>query len=128
MLDEEHADLPKPPNDHSTYTLRCVVKHNIVIACLPEDEVGNNTTAAVATRMASTFPSVKFGLMVSIGGGVPPAVRLGNVVVSTPADGFGGVVQWDLGNAEQGDTVKRTGVLDGPPSAADGADRIEDKA
>ena len=85
-----------------------------MIACLPEDEVG---PTAVATRMTSTFPSVKFGLMVGIGGGVPPAVRLRDVVVSTPADGFGGLVQWDLSKAEQGDTFKRTGALDGPPSA-----------
>jgi hypothetical protein len=103
MLDEEYADLPIPPNDH--------------IACLLEDEVGNSAATAVATRMTSTFPSVKFGLMVGIGGGVPPAVRLGDVVVSTPADGFRGLVQWDLGKAEQGDTFKRTGALDGPPSA-----------
>jgi hypothetical protein len=55
--------------------------------------------------------------MVGIGGGVPPTVRLGDVVVSTPADGFGGVVQWDLGKAEQDDTFKRTGALDSPPNA-----------
>jgi nucleoside phosphorylase len=117
MLDEEHADLPKPPNDHNTYTLGCVGKHNIVIACLPEGEIGNNAAATVATRMTSTFPSIKFGLMVGIGGGVPQTVRLGDVVVSTPADGFGGVVQWDLGKAEQDDTFKRTGALDSPPNA-----------
>jgi nucleoside phosphorylase len=117
MLDEEHADLPKPPNDHNTYTLGCIGKHNIVIACLPEGEIGNNAAATVATRMTSTFPSIKFGLMVGIGGGVPPTVRLGDVVVSTPADGFGGVVQWDLGKAGQDDTFKRTGALDSPPSA-----------
>ena len=64
--------------------------------------------------MTSTFPSVKFGLMVGIGGGVLLAVRLRDVVVSTLADGFGG---WDLSRAEQGDTFKRTGALDGPPSA-----------
>jgi nucleoside phosphorylase len=66
--------------------------------------------------MTSTFPSIKFGLMVGIGGGVPP-VRLGDVVVSTPADGFGGVVQWDFGKAEEGNTFKRIGALNNPPSA-----------
>jgi nucleoside phosphorylase len=118
MLDQEHADLPKPPNDHNTYTLGRVGSHNVVIACLPKGEVGNNASATVATRMTSTFPSIKFGLMVGIGGGVPPIVRLGDVVVSTPADGFGGVVQWDFGKkAEQGDTFKKTGALNSPPSA-----------
>jgi nucleoside phosphorylase len=117
MLDEEYEDLPKPPNDYNTYTLGRVGKHNVVIACLPEGEVGNNAAATVATRMTSTFPSIKFGLMVGIGGGVPRAVRLGDVVVSTPADGFGGVVQWDFGKAEQDDTFKRTGALNNPPTA-----------
>jgi nucleoside phosphorylase len=117
MLDEEHADLPTPPNDHNTYTLGRIGKHNIVIACLPEGEIGNSAAATVAARMTSTFPSIKFGLMVGIGGGVPPTVRLGDVVVSTPANGFGGVVQWDLGKAEQDDTFRRTGCLDSPPNA-----------
>jgi nucleoside phosphorylase len=117
MLDEEYADLPTPPNDHNTYTLGRIGKHNIVIACLPEGEISNSAAATVATRMTSTFPSIKFGLMVGIGGGVPPTVRLGDVVVSTPVDGFGGAVQWDLGKAEQDDTFKRTGCLDSPPNA-----------
>jgi hypothetical protein len=34
MLDEIHDDLSKPLNDHNTYTLGRVSKHNIVIACL----------------------------------------------------------------------------------------------
>jgi nucleoside phosphorylase len=117
MLDEEHEELHKPPNDHNSYTLGRIGKHNIVIACLPEGEIGNDASAAVATRMTSTFPSVKFGLMVGIGGGVPPTVRLGDVVVSTPGNGFGGVVQWDIGKTEQGNTFKRTGALDSPPNA-----------
>src|SRR4029077_4189277 len=90
MLDEEHPDLLTPQNDYNTYTLGRSGRHNVVIACLPRGEVGNNSAAAVATRMVSTFPSIRFGLMVGIGGGVPPKVRLGDVVVSVPADGFGG--------------------------------------
>jgi nucleoside phosphorylase len=117
MLDQIHLDLPKPPNDSNTYTLGRVGEHNVVIACLPKGEVGNSPSAMAATRMTSTFPSIKFGLMVGIGGGIPPAVRLGDVVVSTPTDGFGGVVQWDFGKAEQGDNFKRTGSLNSPPSA-----------
>src|SRR5437667_10525639 len=92
MLDQKHPDLPKPPNDHNTYTLGCIGKHNIVIACLPKGKVGNNSSATVATRMTSTFPSIKFGLMVGIGGGVPPKVRLGADVVSRPLDEYTGVV------------------------------------
>jgi nucleoside phosphorylase len=35
--------------------------------------------------------------MVGIGGGVPPKVRLGDVVVSKSVGEFGGVVQRDFG-------------------------------
>ncbi|RYP17562.1 hypothetical protein DL765_004451 [Monosporascus sp. GIB2] len=116
MLDETHPDLPRQPNDHNAYSLGRVSGHNVVVACLPKGEIGNNNSAAVATRMTSTFPSIRFGLMVGIGGGVPKSVRLGDVVVSTPTDGFGGVVQWDFGKTEQGGTFKRTGALNRPPT------------
>ncbi|KAE8386139.1 purine and uridine phosphorylase [Aspergillus alliaceus] len=82
MLDETHQDLPRQPNDHNAYTLGRIGVHNVVVACLPKGEIGNNNAATVATRMTSTFPSIKFGLMVGIGGGVPKSVRLGDVVVS----------------------------------------------
>ncbi|KAL7931911.1 ankyrin repeat-containing domain protein [Trichoderma chlorosporum] len=117
MLDQIHADLPKPPNDDNTYTLGSIGKHNIVIACLPKGQYGTNSAATVATRMVNTFPSIKFGLMVGIGGGIPPNVRLGDVVVSTPVDQYPGVVQWDLGKAESDGNFKRTGALSNPPSA-----------
>lgn len=116
MLDETHQDLPRQPNDHNAYTLGRVGVHNVVVACLPKGEIGNNNAATVATRMTSTFPSIKFGLMVGIGGGAPKSVRLGDVVVSTPMDGFGGVVQWDFGKMQQGGTFKRTGALNCPPT------------
>ena len=116
MLDRKHPPLPKPPNDHNTYTLGSIGNHNIVIACLPFGGIGNNSSATVATRMVATFPSIKFGLMVGIGGGIPPKVRLGDVVVSTPTHEFSGVVQWDMGKAEEGGSFKRTGCLNNPPS------------
>jgi nucleoside phosphorylase len=116
MLDETHTDLPRQPNDHNAYTLGRVGGHNVVVACLPKGEMGNNNSATVAARMTSTFPSIKFGLLVGIGGGVPKSVRLGDVVVSTPTDGFGGVVQWDFGKTEQGGIFKRTGALNRPPT------------
>ncbi|KAF5539155.1 ankyrin protein [Fusarium phyllophilum] len=117
MLDQRHAGLPKPPNDNNTYTLGSVGKHSVVIACLPKGKIGNVSAATVATNMISTFPSIKFCLMVGIGGGIPPKVRLGDVVVSTPVGAFPGVVQYDLGKAHQGGTFERTGALNSPPNA-----------
>ncbi|KAH7232462.1 hypothetical protein B0J15DRAFT_599313 [Fusarium solani] len=116
MLDQRHADLQKPPNDPNTYTLGSISKHNIVIACLPKGKIGNNAAAAFAAQMVRTFPSIKVGLMVGIGGGIPPKVRLGDVVVSTPVDQYPGVVQWDFGKTEK-DGFRRTGALNNPPSA-----------
>ncbi|KAG5797377.1 hypothetical protein H9Q69_003552 [Fusarium xylarioides] len=117
MLDQRHAGLPKPPNDNNTYTLGSVGKHNVVIACLPKGKIGTVSAATVATAMLSTFPNIKFCLMVGIGGGIPPKVRLGDVVVSTPVGAFPGVVQYDLGKAHQGGTFERTGALNSPPNA-----------
>ncbi|UPL02804.1 hypothetical protein LCI18_013738 [Fusarium solani-melongenae] len=116
MLDQRHADLQKQPNDPNTYTLGSISKHNIVIACLPKGKIGNNPAATVAAFMVSTFPSIRFGLMVGIGGGIPPKVRLGDVVVSTPAGQFPGVVQWDFGKANEGGDFERTGSLNNPPT------------
>ncbi|KAH7626201.1 nucleoside phosphorylase domain-containing protein [Sordaria sp. MPI-SDFR-AT-0083] len=57
--------------------------------------------------------------MVGISGGIPNIpdhdVRLGDVVVSVPQQTYGGVVQWDLGKAEQ-EGFKRTGSLNRPPN------------
>ena len=48
---------------------------------------------------------------------MPPKVRLGDVVVSTPGGQFPGVVQWDLGKAKEGCKFERTGALNNPPNA-----------
>ncbi|KAI9770975.1 MAG: hypothetical protein M1840_002679 [Geoglossum simile] len=106
MLDKRHGNLPKLSHDSNTYTLGSIGQHNVVIACLPKGKYGTNSAANVATLMIGTFPSIKVGLMVGIGGGIPPKVRLGDVVVSTPGGQFPGVVQWDMGKAEQGTLAK----------------------
>lgn len=117
MLDHKHADLLKPPNDPNVYTLGSIGGHNIVIACLPKGKTGTSSAATVAAWVISTFPSIKIGLMVGIGGGVPPKVRLGDVVVSTPSGQFPGVVQWDFGKAEADGSFERTGWLNNPPTS-----------
>jgi len=87
MLDEEHQDLPQDGNDTNLYTLGRIEEHNVVVACLPAGQMGTSSAAAVAKQMKSKFKSIRFGLMVGIGGGVPSAesdVRLGDVVISQP--------------------------------------------
>ncbi|KAL7810652.1 hypothetical protein V8C26DRAFT_437826 [Trichoderma gracile] len=117
MLDERHADLPKLTNDANTYTLGSIGPHNVVIACLPKGQYGTNSAANVASFMIRTFPSIKIGLMVGIGGGIPPKVRLGDVVISTPTGQYPGVVQWDFGKETQGGGFERTGALSNPPGS-----------
>lgn len=117
MLDVRHANLSKRPTDPNAYTLGSIADHNIVIACLPKGKYGTISAATVAANMASTFPAIRFGLMVGIGGGIPPKVRLGDVVVSVPTGQYPGVVQWDLGKSEQNGAFRRTGALNNPPTS-----------
>jgi len=118
MLDQPHPSLPTQ-RDQNSYTLGEMGGHNIVIAVLPE--IGTNSAAAAAIQLLNDFPSIRFGLLVGIGGGVPDEeedgndIRLGDVVVSKPTASFGGVVQYDLGKYSTGGGFERTGVLAKPP-------------
>ncbi|KAF3004398.1 hypothetical protein E8E13_010156 [Curvularia kusanoi] len=118
MLDEEHETPAYDDNDTNIYTCGRIGEHNVVIACLPEGQMGTISAATVAHQMKSTFPSTRFGLMVGIGGGVPSDdadVRLGDVVVSKPFGTHGGVVQYDFGKATLSG-FQRTGFLNSPPA------------
>ncbi|KAL9477552.1 hypothetical protein ACSS6W_007393 [Trichoderma asperelloides] len=115
MLDEPHPPVQKPSTDLNSYNLGSICGHNVVIACLPKGRTGTSSAATAAAYMISTFPRIKFGLMVGIGGGIPSKVRLGDVVISSPTERFSGVVHWDMGKAEGG-KIKRTGALNSPPT------------
>lgn len=123
MLDEEHDTPPYDVHDPNIYTCGRIGEHNVVIACLPEGQMGTNSAAAVAVRMQSTFSSTRFGLMVGIGGGVPSDdtdIRLGDVVVSKPHSTHGGVVQYDFGKATL-TGFEPVGSLNSPPTILLGA-------
>ncbi|KAF6814531.1 kinesin light chain protein, partial [Colletotrichum musicola] len=95
FLDEEHGG-PRhvAQHDNNSYVLGCIGSHNVVIAALPEGEYGTTSAATVARDMLHSFPNVRIGLMVGIGGGAPSQkhdIRLGDIVVSKPGDGDGGV-------------------------------------
>ena len=62
--------------------------------------IGNNQAALVVMRLLNDFRSIRFGLSVRIGGGVPgeeeDGIRLGDVVVSKPTATSGRVVQYEM--------------------------------
>ncbi|KAJ6784959.1 hypothetical protein PWT90_01758 [Aphanocladium album] len=119
LLDEEH-ELPEvAQNDDNSYSLGRMGNHNVVIAVLPKRKYGTTAAATVARDLVRTFPNIRVGLMVGVGGGVPSKrhdIRLGDVVVSSQQDGIGGVFQYDYGKALQDGTFQHSGVLNQPPT------------
>ncbi len=119
FLDEAH-ERPEyvSPNDNNVYALGKVGKHNVVMAVLPDGEYGIAAAVGVAKDMLHSFPNVRIGLMVGIGGGAPSRkhdIRLGDIVVSAPRDGNGGVFQYDFGKTIQDHKFRITGFLNHPP-------------
>ncbi|GCB27637.1 vegetative incompatibility protein HET-E-1 [Aspergillus awamori] len=118
FLEKKH---PRPetlsPNDNNHYTLGEIAGHRVVIAVLPDGEYGISSAAGVARDMVHSFPNIRFGLMVGIGGGVPTKhdIRLGDVIVSSSRNGRGGLLQYDLGRELQGQEFCQTGFLNQPP-------------
>ncbi|KAJ6160723.1 hypothetical protein N7470_004119 [Penicillium chermesinum] len=112
LFDEIHPMSPVAPADSNTYALGKMNGHNVVAACLPHSEYGTNSTAAVATNMKRSFPSVMFCLLVGIAGGVPSErndIRLGDVVVGSQ------VIQYDMGKALVNGGFQRSGALQSSP-------------
>src|SRR5438105_14750570 len=94
LLDQTHPSLPTQ-RDQNSYTLGVIGGHNIVIAVLPE--IGTNSAATVAAQLLNNFPSIRFGLLVGIGGGVPDLaneidIRLGVIGVSNATRNAGDVM------------------------------------
>jgi nucleoside phosphorylase len=125
FLDVNHRPPDSiPQNDNNNYTLGEVGKHNVVIAALPKGRYGITSAAGVARDMLRTFPNIRIGLMVGIGGGAPSSkhdIRLGDIVVSIPHDREGGVLQYDFGKAMQDKEFKVTGHLNQPPTFLEAA-------
>ncbi|KAK6520162.1 hypothetical protein TWF506_000446 [Arthrobotrys conoides] len=119
MLDEQHSPLPQDDLDDNAYKFGRVGSYNIIIACLPSGVYGVTSAAIVATQMHRSFPDLEAALMVGIAGGAPEPpqrdIRLGDVVVSEPTAGFGGVLQYDFGKTEQEGRFVQTGFLNKPP-------------
>ncbi|KAH0034984.1 purine and uridine phosphorylase, partial [Aureobasidium melanogenum] len=118
FLDEEHERPDHVSiNDSNDYILGKMKGHNVVIAVLPDGEYGQTSATSVVKDMLSSFPNIRVGLMVGIGGGAPTAqndIRLGDIVVSSPQNGTGGVYQYDYGKLIQGQGFQQTGFLNQP--------------
>ncbi|KAE8153045.1 ankyrin repeat-containing domain protein [Aspergillus avenaceus] len=124
LLDERH-DKPCGFVQHKTdtnfYTWGRMGDHNVVFASLPAGLQGTASAATTASNLLFSFPQIKIGLLVGIGGGIPRLeqdhdIRLGDVVVSQPEGRAGGVVQYDLGKAKPNQPWERTGFLSMPPT------------
>ncbi|KAF4962175.1 hypothetical protein FSARC_9749 [Fusarium sarcochroum] len=123
MLDDRH-DAPEDfclrQTDSNSYTWGRIGEHNIVITSLPAGMKGLVPAAVVASNMVFSFPKIKFGLCVGVGGalarpGSGHDIRLGDVVVSQPDGESGGVIQYDSGKANPNQSWEHTGHLNKPP-------------
>lgn len=120
FLDERH-DEPQhvAQHDNNVYCLGKIGRHNVVMASLPKGEYGTTTAAIVARDMLHSFPNIRIGLMVGIGGGAPSKfndVRLGDIVISYRNGDKGGVFQYDYGKTIQQQAFQHTQFLDQPPT------------
>lgn len=118
FLDEKHDDPEHlPVNDNNTYILGRIGKHNTVITALTHSQYGLVSAATAARDLVRSFPNVRIGLMVGIAGGAPSSkhdIRLGDIVVSSPGYGTGGVLQYDYGKTVQNMKFAMTGHLNQP--------------
>ncbi|PLB49296.1 ankyrin repeat protein [Aspergillus steynii IBT 23096] len=123
ILDEEHeepSDFEQPQPDDNVYTWGRIGKHNVVIAPLVSGSYGIVPAAMTAKSLVMSIPSIRIGLLIGIGGGIPCPdktrdIRLGDVAVSRPSGDSGGIVQYDLGKQRLND-YKRVGFMAKPPA------------
>ncbi|KAI1071370.1 hypothetical protein LB507_011681 [Fusarium sp. FIESC RH6] len=108
------------PYDSNQYVLGRIRKHYIVVAAMLDTEYDLPSTASVVTNMLRSFPNIRVGLLVGVGGGAPSPkhdIRLGDIVVSAPRGGNGGVFQYDFGKTMQDQRFRSTGSLNQPPTS-----------
>ncbi|KAK2800229.1 hypothetical protein FQN50_008193 [Emmonsiellopsis sp. PD_5] len=119
LLDDKFQTPPDiPPEDQNVYTFGRMGNHYLAIACLAKGKYGLTSAASVAKDMMRSFPGLRFGLMVGIGGGAPSKkndIRLGDVIVSAPSGRIGGVIHYEFGKMIQDKGFKNTGTLASPP-------------
>ncbi|OQE30032.1 hypothetical protein PENSTE_c002G06819 [Penicillium steckii] len=81
-------------------------------------ETGNNKAASMAADLMNHFQSIKYGLLVGIGGGLPSYeddIRLGDLVVGIPQGTNSGVIPFGMAKGFPGNHFEQTGLLNKPP-------------
>ncbi|KAL4932433.1 nucleoside phosphorylase domain-containing protein [Aspergillus undulatus] len=116
MFNEVYGKSPRTrvPHDENSYELGQIGRNKVVMAYAPNRDPSMDTARRISAQMKATFPSIRMGVMVTIGSGIPTAsedIRLGDVVVGTPDRNFNGLigfrqlnVQEDKNRAELTDT------------------------
>lgn len=92
MFDVAHQSLRQVAGDKNSYMLGSMCGHNVIVAVLPAGQMGIASATTVAENMMRTFPKLRVGLLVGIGGGIPSKkhdIRIGDIVVSQPSGTFG---------------------------------------
>jgi len=98
LLENEHKSLDSAGGDPNNYILGDMEGHNIAIAYPGEGIKGESAATNVASNMLRTFEKIRFGFLVGVAGSAPGPpdpddactdIRLGDVVVSCPVDGYG---------------------------------------
>ncbi|KAJ9241205.1 hypothetical protein DTO166G5_1367 [Paecilomyces variotii] len=97
LLDEEDEPLEPSLHDDNLYLLGRIEKHNVVITFT--GAYGTNTATQAVTNLVRSFPNIRFGLMVGIGGAVPR-----------------GVLNYDLGKWKHDNEFSIESHLNSPPS------------
>ncbi|OIW26741.1 hypothetical protein CONLIGDRAFT_716964 [Coniochaeta ligniaria NRRL 30616] len=98
---EEHT-THSVPEDDTLYRIGRIGGHYVVMAVCPR--IGTHPAATLLANMRRSFPNIQHVLVVGIAGAVPcygvdlqEQITLGDVVVSIPQRGKGGVVHYEFG-------------------------------
>ncbi|KAI6753502.1 hypothetical protein HG531_005671 [Fusarium graminearum] len=114
----QKANIVPGNNDRNTYQLGTIGDHHVVINCPQSGTNGQITACQIATSMKSTFPCIRFILLVGIGGGAPSTkydIRLGDVVIGTSVSPYRKGKMLDFGK------FKQTSNRETPPAELLGA-------
>ena len=118
MLNERHNSLPQDFHDINNYRLGRIDRQNVIIACLSFEVTSNTSAVIVTSHIRSIFSSIIFDLMIDVGGeasSVENDIRLGDVVISKPAETSDEVIQYDFEKIVQEGRFVRTGSLNRSP-------------